>query len=165
MSDFSSCDESFERESIDVLQTNIILRATERDLWSRTPQGKRIIVRMHSMLPQFKLTTEVLQELWGLAVDSRQRTGFLGGFKYSPQHYLSLKVSEWMHRQSPADYLIPAISCCNTALRSEHLVMPSNSLLRLKQEIQDKLNSKSMLEPLDLCRTAAVYSAEPRWRT
>lgn len=160
MSDFSSCDESFERESIDALQTNIILRATEGDLWSRAPQGKRIIVRMHSMLPQFKLTTEVLQELWGLAVDSRQRAGFLGGFKYSPQHYLSLKVSEWMHRQSPADYLIPAISCCNTALTPERLVMPSNSLLRLKQEIQDKLDSKSMLEPLDLCRTAAVYSAE-----
>jgi len=142
----------------------ISLEATVCDLWDRQPQDKRIVVRMHSMLPQFKLTSDLLRNLWSFATSPDPRlTGVASASKYSPTHFLSLKVNSahWLkrgHSLPSADYLI--YLAAQSAQAPEYLTVENKFFERMKRSIARRIDREHLIEPLDLCRTCVAFAAD-----
>lgn len=152
------------QESMCILR-QIALQGSVLELWNRSPQGKPILLRMQSMLPQFKITSEVLKQLWGISTsDKIKGSGVCTAYKYSPAHFLSLKVTE-VHFSTrgqaipPADYLLylvpqPASSC------PERLKSDEKTYEKMMKSIQRHVVREQFIEPLDICRTLVLFGAE-----
>ena len=72
----------------ETLTRPISLQASEYILWDRTPQDRQKLLRSDSMLPQFKIPSDILSSL-----SKNSNRGVITAFKYSPNHSLSLKAT------------------------------------------------------------------------
>lgn len=152
------------QESLFILR-QIALQGSTSELWNRAPQGKQILLRMQSMLPQFKITSEVLKQLWSISNSSRLKgSGVCTAYKYSPAHFLSLKVTEvhfLMRGQlmPPADYLLylspQAATSSPDRLRSDEKTFD-----KMMKSIERHIVREQFIEPLDICRTLVMFAAD-----
>ena len=147
-----------------VILRQISLQGSVSELWNRSPQGKQILLRMQSMLPQFKITSEVLQQLWSLTPERIKGSGICTAYKYSPAHFLSLKVTEvhfLMRGQvmPPADYLL-YLSAQSAALSPDRLKSDDKIFDKMMKSIERHVAREQFLEPLDICRTLVVFAAD-----
>ena len=142
----------------------ISLQGTISELWSRSPQDKPVLLRMQSMLPQFKITSEVLQDLWTLHSNEAKTSIVCTAYKYSPAHFLSLKVTE-VHYISrgrnipPADYLI-YLSSQTCASSAERLKSEEKIIEKMMKSIERRITREQSIEPLDICRTLLIFAAD-----
>lgn len=143
----------------------ISLQGSISELWNRSSQGKAVLLRMQSMLPQFKITSEVLQDLWTMHSPETQKASFVcTAYKYSPAHFLSLKVTE-VHSASrgrnipPADYLI-YLSAQNAVGNSERLKTDEKIVEKMMKSIERRIAREQCIEPLDICRTLLIFAAD-----
>lgn len=142
----------------------ISLQAGVSELWSRQPQDKRLVLRMQSMLPQFKLTSDVMRALWEYSIDPDTRlTGVITAFKYSPLHFLSLKATDiiWLRKGEnlpSADYLMhlaPQAADSAESLQVEDKVFDS-----MMRSVHRRIERNQGLEPLDICRACIAFTAD-----
>ncbi|CAG9315052.1 unnamed protein product [Blepharisma stoltei] len=154
------------QEEFTPFSREINLNAVVSDLWPRQPQGKRFVLRMNSILPQFKITNDVLRSLWDFSNNPESHvSGLMTAFKYSPSHYLSLKTQEvsWLSRGEPtpiADYLIPLIY--QHELNAEHLHIEEKIIENMMNSIDRRINREKLIEPLDILRVCAAFSADEK---
>ncbi|OMJ86511.1 hypothetical protein SteCoe_12006 [Stentor coeruleus] len=152
------------QESLFILQP-ISLQGSLSELWNRSPKGKPVLLRMQSMLPQFKITSEVLKQLWTISNSENLKiSGVCTAYKYSPEHFLSLKVTE-VHCITrgqiipPADYLLylspQTPSTCPEKLKSEE-----KHFEKMMKSIERHISREQFLEPLDICRTLLIFAAD-----
>ena len=152
------------QESLTTLR-QIVLQGSISELWNRTPQGKQVLLRMQSMLPQFKITSEVLKQLWSISASERTKgSGICTAYKYSPAHFLSLKVTEvhfLMRGQvmPPADYLL-YLSAQSAALSPDRLKSDDKIFDKMMKSIERHVVREQFLEPLDICRTLVLFAAD-----
>lgn len=152
------------QESLFILR-QISLQGSLSELWNRSPQGKPVLLRMQSMLPQFKITSEVLKQLWTISnTENLKVSGVCTAYKYSPEHFLSLKVTEvhYITRGQvipPADYLLylspQSPSSCPERLKSEE-----KHFEKMMKSIERHIAREQFLEPLDICRTLLIFAAD-----
>lgn len=109
------------------------------------------------MLPQFRLTQEVLEAVWQLAKGPGRLSGSLIGTKSSPHHYLSVKVEDcrWQVKassRSVGDYMVTLLP---------YGVEPYELQIaweRLVQEISSKTDDVPV-EPLHICKSFCGFVA------
>ena len=152
---FTGCRPAFERK--------ILLKQGQRLPQRRAPQGKRLIIRGNSMLPQFKIAPEVLQSLWATSRGQtlkRRLVGVLAGRKSSPQHYLSIRITDlFMAGRSESglaeDYQIRLLAGLDTILSADL----ENEFAKADKKI-DSLETK--IEPLHLCRAVCGFDVDTK---
>ncbi|CAG9318402.1 unnamed protein product [Blepharisma stoltei] len=143
---------------------NISLQASISELWSRQPQDKRLVLRIQSMLPQFKLTSDVLRCLWEYSIDpDPQFTGVITAFKYSPLHFLSLKATEivWLRKGEnlpQADYLMHLSP--QSVDSAENLQIEEKIFDSMMRSAMRRIERNQELEPLDVCRACIAFTAD-----
>lgn len=152
------------QESLFILR-QISLQGSISELWNRCPQGKPLLLRMQSMLPQFKITSEVLKQLWTLSSSKNPKgSSVCTSYKYSPEHFLSLKVTE-VHSVTrgqiipPADYLL-YLSPQTQAIGPERLKPEEKHFEKMMKSIERHIIREQFLEPLDICRTLLIFAAD-----
>lgn len=136
--------------------------ASKANLWVRPANTKSHTISYTDMLPEYKLTAELLHSLWGkfTSLDIR-RPGQLRGYKYSSNHYLSIKFTSavWQSRYENRD---------GTDITAKIYLSPSPTL-SLNETTCDKIHSTilrninkltdSSTEPTDLCKLLIVCHA------
>lgn len=171
MNEFEGLSEYLMQEESDRFLRKITINAGSAVLWNRTPQGKAIASHASSMIPQFKLTSEALEVMWtvGAGVETRNPlTGFLVGHKFSPKHYLSVKLAECQWHISRAtrpqgDYAIQLFPTRLESPAAEMLEIERHEIDALLSTIQASLDSVRddvSLEPLDICKAAIAFSID-----
>ena len=171
MNEFEGLSEYLPQEEADRFLRKIAISASSAVLWNRTAMGKAIAIRASSMIPQFKISSEALEVMWTIAssVEPRnQLTGYLIGHKYSPKHYLSVKLSEcqWnINRllRPQGDYSIQLFPMRLESPAAEILELDRHeidSLLGIIQTNLDTPRDDVNLEPLDICKAAVAFSID-----
>lgn len=117
------------------------------------------------MLPVIKFAPEVLESLWTAGVSGSAHIPFgasLVGSKYSPTHYLSVKITDFHinshNPRSSLDYAIKLFQ--RDVLR---LDIEKREFEFMLQSLMYKLDSYAeieYLEPLDLCRAALSFASD-----
>lgn len=139
--------------------------ATRSSLWTRQATGKSSVLRVSTMVPQVKLTSEVQQALWRLSqgLDSRSsKTAYLAGKKYSANHFLSVKVTECVMRK-PTDHDFTAKTFPRQLNSPDRLTVKTWELEELWNDVLDKIDAYDddrPLEPLDVVTAALVCCAD-----
>jgi hypothetical protein len=136
--------------------------ASKANLWVRPVNSKTTTISYTEMLPEFKITAELLNAIWVKCsnLDSR-RPELLRGYKYSSNHYLSIKFTSamWQTRCDTRDA---------TDITSKIYLTPSTNLSlnettcdKIHATILRKLNrlTDSYIEPTDLCKLVIVFHA------